>query len=141
MISLIPIPLQHISTASFSFTQRYLTAVVHPCLTHKLGLSFFLISSLYTYQWGPGVLSFMGHGITWESDKSVFFSTGFYYGNLEVYDHGFYGFPHIACGGIQAHTHITDIFYYILLYYYSHSHPHTWAAFFLLYLLYIEVSL
>lgn len=40
--------------------------------THKLGLYFLLISTLYTYQ---EALSFviMGHGITWESEKANLF--------------------------------------------------------------------
>lgn len=81
----------------------------------------------------------MGHGITWESDKSDYLFHWFLLWESGGMRSWGLRLSTQAWGGIQTHTHITDIFYYILLYYYSH--PHTWAAFFLLYLLYIEVFL
>jgi len=44
-------------------------------------------------------------GLLGKATKAIIFFTGFYYGNLEVCDHGVYGFPH-RHGVEYRHTHI-----------------------------------
>lgn len=126
--------LQHISSASFSFVEWYLTAVLYPCLTQLINWAcIFSLFLLCIHIRRPGVLSLWATGLLGKAKKRIYFICFLW--DLEVCDYGFYGFPSIYCGGYR-HTHTSST----TTYYYSTTltlSPSTWAA---LLLLYIEAS-
>lgn len=107
-ISLIPIPLQHISTASCSFAKRYLTAVVHPFLT-PINWAY-LFSSFHLCIHIKGAWSFVFHG-PWDNlgkrQKRLFsILSGFIMGTGRYAIMGFTAF-HTLHVVEYRHTHIT----------------------------------